>query len=136
MRYTAYRLPIREVNRAERVEEEGRTLYRVPSGYKVKRVSVWGVVVRKFVGENHTMFLLDDFTDVIPIYVFEGEVDVNEGDVVRVIGTVREREGEKRIFAETVRRISTEEELIHRLENLLTVLRGEREEEVKVVDLL
>ncbi|NPA86772.1 MAG: hypothetical protein GXO00_02075 [Candidatus Diapherotrites archaeon] len=125
MRWVALRLPLKEVEKQ-----------------RPRRVAVWGVVVRKFVGEKHVMLLLDDFSAVMPVLLFEElrELEVDEGDVLRVIGLVKERNGEPRIVAEIVKKISGPEELVQRLENLLTLL-GRRppevkEEEVEVVDLL
>ena len=132
VRNVAYRLPLAEVSQAKK-EGEG---FITPSGLEVKRVSVWGVVARKFISENHLMFILDDFTGTIPVYVFgEGapSLEIEEGDVVRVIGTLREREGEPRIMAEVLRKIDAKEELLHRLENLLTLLRNESVEVVEVL---
>ena len=138
VRFPAVRLPIKEVDAAK---SDGKN-YVSPSGVSFRRVSVWGVIVRKFVGEGSTMLILDDFTGTIPVLLF-GELkdlEVDEGDVVRVIGMVRERNGEKRIIAEILRKITTEEEILHRLQNLLTLL-GRRppeivEEEVEVLDVL
>jgi RPA family protein len=133
MRNVAYRLPLKEVAEAQKGEEG----FITPSGLEVRRVSVWGVVARKFVSENHLMFILDDFTGTVPVYVFgEGasSLEIEEGDVIRVIGMIRERDGEPRIITEILRKIDTKEELLHRLENLLTVLRyGEEAEEVEVL---
>ncbi len=140
MDWTARRLPLKEVEGA-RESDSG---FVTPSGHEVRKVSVWGVVVRKFVGEKSTMLLLDDFTATLPVVLFQ-ETDVDEGDVVRVIGRVSKRNDEIRILADVVRKISTEEELYHRLQNALTLLEGKsrRErneeevvEEVEVVDLL
>ena len=142
VRFPARRLPICEIVNAQTRENT----YISPSGIEFRRVDVWGVVVRKFSGENHLMLILDDFTATIPVLLFEElkDLEINEGDVVRVMGMVREREGEKRIVAELVRKITPEEEVLHRLHNLLTVLRGTKpaeeeevvEEEVEVVDIL
>ena len=142
VRFPARRLPLCEVVGAEKKEDR----YISPSGIPFRRVSVWGVVVRKFVGENYLMLIIDDFTATIPVFLF-GEVkdlEINEGDTVRVIGMVRERENEKRIIAEILRKIDHNEEVLHRLQNTLTMLRGVRsqdeeiveEEEVEVVDVL
>ncbi len=138
--WTARRLPLKEVEGARETDDG----FVTPSGYQVRKVSIWGVVVRKFVGEKSTMLLLDDFTATLPVVLFQ-ETDVDEGDVVRVIGRISKRNDEIRILADVVRKISTEEELYHRLQNALTLLEGKarREgdeeevvEEVEVVDLL
>ena len=140
MNWTAKRLPLKEIEEAKEVGD----VFLTPSGYEVRKVNVWGVVVRKFVGEKSTMLLIDDFTATIPVVTFEN-VEVDEGDVVRVIGRVSKRNDEIRILADIIRKISTEEELFHRLQNLLSLLEkkrslreesGEVVEEVEVVDLL
>ncbi len=138
MRFPAVTLPIKEIDAAK---NDGRN-YVSPSGVSFRRVSVWGVVVRKFVGEESTMLILDDFTGTIPVILLGDlrNVEVDEGDVVRVIGMARERNEDKRIIAEILRKISTEEEILHRLQNLLTLL-GRKppeivEEEVEVLDVL
>ena len=138
VRFPAARLPIREV---ENSKLEGKN-YVSPSGVYFRRVSIWGVVVRKFVGENSTMLLLDDFTGTIPVILLGDlkNVEVDEGDTVRIIGMLREREGEKRVIAEVIRKIDSKEEAVQRLLNLLTLL-GRRpprieEEDVEVVDVL
>ncbi len=98
------------------------------------RVVVWGVVVRKFVGEKSIMLILDDFTDTA-VVITSPETEVEEGDVVRIIGRIRSGEKGKRIFADVIKKIDTEEELIHRLKNLQTFKRLLEGEEVQVVDL-
>ncbi len=95
------------------------------------RAIVWGVVVKKFEGEKYVMLILDDFTETMPVYVF-GECLAEVGESVRVIGRVREREGQPRILADRVVKISAPEELVHRLFNV--VGRQEvKEEEVEVI---
>lgn len=139
MRDPARNLPLCEIINAEKRDDT----YISPSGIPFRRVSVWGVVVRKFVGENHLMLILDDFTATIPVFLFKElkDLEINEGDTVWVMGRVKEREGEKRIIAELVRKIDHREEMLQRLKNLLTLVRKPREEvveeeDVEVVDVL
>lgn len=100
---------------------------------KPGRAIVWGVVVKRFDGEKYTMIIIDDFTETLPVYIF-GVCEVEVGDTVRVMGRVREREGQPRILADKVIRINIYEELVHRLFNTAK-MSYERvvEEEVEVI---
>lgn len=52
--------------------------------------------------------LLDDGTGQIKVLVFNEHIKANAGDIVRVIGKVREKDGERFINAEIVRPVSEE----------------------------
>lgn len=126
MRNVAYRVPLALVERAEPVEKEGITFFRLPTGLVVKRVHVWGVVVHKVEGEEFVRLILDDFSGVVGASFFGELADearkVEKGDVVDVVGKLRAREQGVSIVGETVRIIDPAWELVRRVENLRALL--------------
>ena len=126
MRNVAYRVPLGLIERAESVEREGITYFRLPTGLVVKRVHVWGVVVHKTEGEDYVRLILDDFSGVVPVAFFGDEAEaarkMEKGDVVDVIGRLRQRETGISISGESIVRISPSWELVRRVENLRALL--------------
>ena len=92
-------------------------------GERVSRVNAWGVVSRTFESENDFASIsIDDFTGTIDANAFKDTLSLvkksRKGDTVRVIGKVRENNRGLYILAEGVRKISFEEEMLKRLQNI------------------
>ncbi len=126
MRNVAYRVPLGLIERAESVEKEGITYFRLPTGLLVKRVHVWGVVVHKTEGDDYVRLVLDDFSGVVPAAFFGDEAEaarkIEKGDIVDVIGRLRQRDTGISISGESVVRIDPKWELVRRVENLRALL--------------
>jgi RPA family protein len=93
-----------------------------PSGEQVSRARIMGTVVSKFVSEdeNFASITIDDTTDTIRAKTFKTvkPLDVVQtGDVVDLIGKVREYNAEIYVMPEIVRKITDPNmELLRRLE--------------------
>ena len=83
------------------------------NGKKIVRVNI----IARLVKENNTL-LLEDQTGKIPIRSFDKPLEGKEGDVVRVVGKVRETDGEKFVAVEIMRKVDPKELEIRRLEIL------------------
>ncbi|MBI2545100.1 MAG: hypothetical protein HYW22_00675 [Candidatus Aenigmarchaeota archaeon] len=79
-----------------------------PYGEKVTRVNVFGTVVEKFVSDagNFSSITVDDGTDTIKVKSFEGSTfeKIDLGDLVRVVGKLKEYNGELYVNYEIVRK--------------------------------
>ena len=87
------------------------------SGDEVSRVRVWGTVVKSFDSTNIASITIDDSTDTMQVIAF-GEDSLKfdglvEGDLVSIIAKVRERDGEKQLLAESVRKITDPNEVLY-----------------------
>jgi RPA family protein len=133
-RETALRLPLSELADAEyfKPEEEFRAGFALTkSNFRAARVLVWGNVVKAFdSGESEKVFKgieLDDFSECLSCLAFEEKAGllngIKAGDVVEVMGKVRQGQRGNFIWLEFVRRLSPAEELKRRLENLLSLKR-------------
>jgi RPA family protein len=95
---------------------------RTPLGEEVSRVRILGTVVAKFVGEEerYAFVTLDDGTDTIRLKVFKTSKplgSLNIGDIVDVIGKVKEYEGERYLIPEVVIKVDDPNyEILRRLE--------------------
>ncbi|MEM4662653.1 MAG: OB-fold nucleic acid binding domain-containing protein [Candidatus Diapherotrites archaeon] len=125
MRATAIRIPLKELNNAEfvKVEEQYVPSYVLTeSGLKISRVSIFGVVVRRYENERFMSVKIDDFTGTIDVMAFEGDPnynllkDLEEGDSIKVIGRIKQGNNGLFIAAEGVRKLSFYEEMLKRLE--------------------
>ncbi len=93
-----------------------------PSGNKISRARVLATVVAKFVAEdrNFASVTLDDATDTIRAKTFKGVKPleaVEIGDVVDLIGKVKEYNGEVYIMPEIARKVDDPNmELLRKLE--------------------
>lgn len=92
-------------------KEEMKSSYVItPFGEKISRVHLIGTVIDKFVGEdgNYSAVTIDDGTETIRVKSFEGlpfeKVDV--GDLVRVIGKLKEYNGEMYISHELMGKVN------------------------------
>ncbi len=124
MREPALKIPLSEI-KGEYVkgEKEFDTNYLItPDEKKISRVNIWGNVVKKFEGENFTAITIDDFTQTIDANVFENlEIleKIQTGDIIKIIGKIRQ--GNKGLFVliEGIQKLSFQEEMNKRLENII-----------------
>jgi RPA family protein len=128
-RGTAFKICIREVtegnfSKSESRWEPGYLLTR--QGERVSRVRVMGTVVSRYVGDDqkYASLTLDDGGDTIAVRAFRDDVErlmnVKPGDIVDVIGKVKEYEGEEYINMESVWKVEDPNwELVRRLELLI-----------------
>jgi hypothetical protein len=123
-RQTARKVRIWDVMNSEFVKKEGfePSFIRTSLGEQVSRARVLGTVVAKFVGEEgrYAAVTIDDGSDTLRLKVFKTTKpldSLNVGDIVDVIGKIREYQGERYIIPEVVRKVDTPNfELLRRLE--------------------
>ncbi len=125
-RQTARKVRILDLMKGEWVRKEGMepSYVQTRSGERVSRARVLGTVVGKFQAEdgNFASITLDDGTDTIRAKTFKTVKpldSVNVGELVEMIGKVREWNDEVYILPELVRRVTDPNfELLRRLELL------------------
>ena len=101
-----------------------------PLGEKIVRASVVGTIIEKFIGENFSSLTIDDMTEKIRIKSFSQNFDEFEiGDMVNVIGKVREYMGEIYLNAEIVRKVDSKAEIFEKFQNLKKLF-----EKIKIID--
>jgi len=84
-------------------EGEYKPNYIEVNGKKISRITVIGTVVKKEGFDT----IIDDGTGEIALAAFNNELDsTNEGDIVRVIGKIREREGQRNLVVEAVQKVN------------------------------
>lgn len=108
-RLTARKVILKDIVNGRYFNQEGfKSNYLItPRGQRVSRVNVVGTVMTKFVtdDENYGFFVLDDETETVRVKFFQdlGMMDkADEGDMVRVIGKLREYDGEIYVNPEVV----------------------------------
>lgn len=94
-------------------------------GQRVSRVNLLGTVVDKFMSEdgNYSSITIDDDSDSIRVKAFREDTNIFDnlkiGDLVMVIGKVREYADENYIIPEIVKKIANPNyEILHKLEVL------------------
>ncbi|MFQ5887211.1 MAG: OB-fold nucleic acid binding domain-containing protein [Candidatus Hydrothermarchaeales archaeon] len=136
-RGVAYKVPIMDITKgtykpADSEEEINYLL--TPLNEKISRCRTMATVVSRHVGEDQRFAFLtiDDATDTISARVFREDVelvkDIKPGDIVDIIGKIREYQGEKYINIESITRMDDPNwELVRKLE----ILRHEEESGIK-----
>jgi len=119
-RATAKRILLEELRYGMFLRNGNASYFLSSLGDKISRVRVVGTVVDKYVGEEMESLRIDDGTSQLRCKSFgqEAKLEVELGDLVEVIGKVREYGGEIYISVELVKRVSFESFLLHRLEAL------------------
>lgn len=127
-RGVAYKVPITDVTQGsyQYSDSEDETNYLLtPLNEKISRCRIMATVVSKHTGdEQRFVFLtLDDTTDTISARVFQEDVElvknIKPGDIVDVIGRIREYQEEKYINLESIKQIDEPNwELVRKLEIL------------------
>jgi len=123
-RQTAKKVRVWEVMNGEFVKKGGfePSFVRTSLGEDVARARILGTVMAKFVAEDgkYASVTIDDGSDTIRLKVFKTlkPLDsLNLGDMVDVIGKVREYQGERYIIPEIARKVKDPNyELLRRLE--------------------
>jgi hypothetical protein len=118
-----------------------------PLNEKISRIRLMGTVVSRFVSEDgkYASLTLDDASETITVRAFRDDIellrDIKPGDIVDVIGKIKEYNEEKYIAPESVRKIEDPNwELVRKLELLLKESRleerkvGAMETEAKVAE--
>ncbi len=128
-RWVACKVPIKDITEGtyEPADSEGETNYLLtPLKEKISRCRIMATVVSRHVGDdqNFVFLTLDDSTDTISARVFKEDVelvkDVKPGDIVDIIGKIREYQEEKYVNIESITKIDEPNwELLRKLEILL-----------------
>ncbi len=124
-RQTARKVRVVDIVSGEWVKKEGMEPSYVvtPSRESVSRARIAGTVVGKFISEdgNFASVTIDDCTATIRAKLWR-EIELlngtSVGDLVNLIGKVREYEGEIYVVPEIIRKITPDEEILMRLEIL------------------
>ncbi|MFQ5975439.1 MAG: OB-fold nucleic acid binding domain-containing protein [Candidatus Hydrothermarchaeales archaeon] len=127
-RGVAYKVPIMDITKGkyEPADSEGEINYLLtPFNEKISRCRIMATVVSRHVGEEQrfAFLTLDDTTDTISARVFKEDVelvkDIKPGDIVDIIGKIREYQEEKYINIESITRMDDPNwELVRKLEIL------------------
>jgi hypothetical protein len=128
-RGVAYKVAVEDITKGKYSRSDARwepAHVLTPLGERVSRVRVMGVVVSRFVNEDrkYASITLDDGSDTIGAKAFREDVellmDVKPGEIVDVVGKVKEYGGEKYINVESVWHVDDPNwELVRRLELLI-----------------
>jgi len=113
LRQTAFKVRLSDVLSGKFIRQEGMKPSYVlsDSGQKIARVNIIGTVIDKFLSEdgNYSTLTVDDDTDAIRLKAFGEDVSklepFNAGDIVAVIGRVREYSDEIYILPEIVKNV-------------------------------
>ncbi len=109
-RQVAFRLNIKDVIQNP-IKREGNLTYIELDGKKIIRVCLMGTIVSKFVSEdqNYVSITIDDSTDTIRIKLWRTDdnlidrmIDLKIGDLIDVVGRIREYDDEVYIYPEAV----------------------------------
>lgn len=123
-RQTAKKVRIWDLMNGEFVKKEGfePNFIKTPLGEEISRARILGTIVTKFVGENerYAFITVDDGTDTIRLKLFKTIKpfeSFNIGDIIDVIGKVKEYEGERYLIPEIIRKVDDPNyEILRRLE--------------------
>jgi RPA family protein len=131
-RYTSLKVRIKDITDGElkRGEEEWESFLVTPFNEEAGRVRVLATVVSRFKSDNgnYGVLTLDDTTDTITSRAFNDDVGLiegtEEGDIIDVVGRVKEYEDERYINMESVSKITDPNwELVRKLELALRIKR-------------
>jgi len=125
-RQTAFLVKVKELLEARLTEPKGEQpslFYIEPRKLTVSRVNLTGFVVRKNPGQGYDEFMIDDGSGSILVRNFESSIaELNVGDIVRVIGRIREYNTSRYIIPEIVKRLQTKKMIeLHSLEIKTTI---------------
>ncbi len=125
-RLTAIKTEIKDIVDGRYVKAEGfESNYVItPNGLKISRARILGTVMTKFITEdgNYGFIVLDDETDTLRVKAFKNTKifdNIEVGDLVDVIGKIREYDEEIYLSPEIVRKIENPNFLILRKAELL-----------------
>jgi RPA family protein len=122
-RQTAKKAKIWDLMNGSFVRKEGLepSFVRTQQGEEISRARLLGTVVSKFVADdkNYASVTIDDGSDTIRLKVFKTTKPLDSlkpGDIVDVVGKIREYEGETYVIPEVARKTKPDFELLRRLE--------------------
>lgn len=123
-RQTAKKVRVWDIMNGTFEKKEGfePSFVKTKQGEEISRAHILGTVTSKFIAEdgNYASVTIDDGSDTIRLKVFKTTKPLDSlelGDVVDVIGKVREYEGETYVIPEVARKIENPNfELLRRLE--------------------
>ena len=130
-RATAIKMHIDQINSGNYVKSDTNSYLETTFGVQVSRVHILGTIVGRWVSSTNddskpdrtpqASIIVDDSTETIRVRVWKDDVklfeDLQIGDIVNIVGRVREYETEKYISPEIVKKIENPNwELIHELE--------------------
>lgn len=122
-RQTAKKAKIWDIVNGTFEKKEGMepSFVKTQQGEEISRARILGTVVSKFVAEdgNYASVTIDDGSDTIRLKVFKTTKPLDSleaGDIVDVVGKIREYEGEIYVIPEVVRKANPNFELLRRLE--------------------
>ncbi len=133
-RYTAKKVRIKDIveGRFFHGNEELRESFLVtPLGQKISRVNLIASVIDKFLSEdgNYAFIVIDDGSESMRVKAFD-EVEVLEGveigDLIQVIGRVREFNGEIYLTCELIRKVDPNLEILRKLEILKELIKQKK----------
>ena len=121
-RQTAKLVDFEQLNSGKYFQREGfePNFLLLPSGRRISRARAVGTVVDRFVNDDETYgsLTLDDGNDTTQIKFFselELMEDFETGQVIEVVGKVREYQGQVYLDGEVLRSVEPEKELLHQL---------------------
>jgi len=124
-RMTAKKVRIAVINEGEWIKKEGMepSYIQAKDGSQISRARLLGTIVGKFAAEdgNFASVTIDDGSDTIRAKTFKTTKPIGDfeiGDMVDVIGKVREYNDEVYVIPEVVRKVDVNWELLRRLELL------------------
>lgn len=104
-RQTAYIVQVNDLINGIFVKEDGwNPNYIVIGNKNVSRVNIIGAVIDNRTEENMQSIVIDDGTGKITIKNFEKKIDVGIGNVILVVGRIRQFGNEKYITPEVIRK--------------------------------
>lgn len=121
-RQTAKLVDFQQLNSGKYFQREGfePNFLLLPSGRRISRARAVGTVVDSFINDDETYgsLTLDDGNDTTQIKFFselELMEDFETGQVIEVVGKVREYQGQIYLDGEVLREVEPEKELLHQL---------------------
>jgi len=122
-RNVAYKLRIGDVLKAKPIIVEGRFLFVELGDKKVVRINLIANAVDKYFNDGEKKYAsvtVDDASGQIKIKTFGEDIqilkDINPGDTLQIIGTIREYNSELYLLPEIVKKVDTKWLLVRKLE--------------------
>lgn len=104
-RQIAYIVHVKDLLKGKYVKEDGwEPNYVIVGSKNVSRVNIIGVIIDVSDENNFQNMVVDDGTGRISVRNFEKKVDINSGDVVLLVGRIREYGAERFISPEIIKK--------------------------------
>ncbi|MBU2497144.1 MAG: hypothetical protein KJ767_03740 [Nanoarchaeota archaeon] len=130
-RMTAYKVWLSDIKEREFKQQQGVPSHVDINGRRVSRVNIIASVVDKFVSENqnYSSLTLDDGSEQLRLKAFADSTEmlnaIEIGDIILTIAKLRTYNNETYLMPEILRKVSSKEALLRRLELILE--HGKRE---------